>query len=161
MGGAVAITLAALRPDLVFRLILAEANLDPGGGFVSKVIAAQSEDQFVATGHVALLERLTGLGFVTSVGSFRVCDSRGLYRSAVGLVKGTQPTMRERLYEMSMPRAHLFGERSLPDTDTEELPRHGVNTLIVRNAGHDMMFDNPKGVADAIKQTLLQTVPKQ
>ena len=159
MGGSVAITLAALRPDLVSRLILAEANLDPGGGFVSKVITAQSEDEFAATGHGALLERLTGLGFVTSVGSFRICGSRGLYRSAVSLVKGTVPTMRQRLYAMPIPRAYLFGAKSLPDEDTDELPRHGVQALVVANAGHDMMFDNPAGVAEAIKQALSVTVP--
>jgi pimeloyl-ACP methyl ester carboxylesterase len=39
MGGSVAITLAATRPDLVSRLVIMEANLDPGGGSVSKGIA--------------------------------------------------------------------------------------------------------------------------
>jgi pimeloyl-ACP methyl ester carboxylesterase len=40
MGGSVAITLAAQRSELVSRLVLGEANLDPGGGFVSTVIAS-------------------------------------------------------------------------------------------------------------------------
>ena len=35
MGGSVAISLAALRPELVSRLIVAEGNLDPGGGLVT------------------------------------------------------------------------------------------------------------------------------
>src|SRR4026208_162235 len=43
-GGAVAISLASLRPDLVSRLVLMEANLDPGGGLASKGIAEQSEE---------------------------------------------------------------------------------------------------------------------
>jgi pimeloyl-ACP methyl ester carboxylesterase len=46
-GGAVAITLAAKRPDLVSQPFLAEANLDAGGGLVSKRVAAMSEDEFV------------------------------------------------------------------------------------------------------------------
>jgi pimeloyl-ACP methyl ester carboxylesterase len=50
MGGSVAITLAALRPDLVSRLIIAEGNLDPGGGFVSTGIAEQTERGFETTG---------------------------------------------------------------------------------------------------------------
>jgi len=45
-SGAVAITLAAARPDLVASLVLAEPNLDPGGGFLSSRIAAQSEEEF-------------------------------------------------------------------------------------------------------------------
>ena len=32
MGGSVAITLAAIRPEIVSRLVIAEGNLDPGGG---------------------------------------------------------------------------------------------------------------------------------
>jgi pimeloyl-ACP methyl ester carboxylesterase len=150
MGGSVAITLAAQRPELVSRLMLGEANLDPGGGFVSTV----SESEFRDGGHEQVCERLEGLGFVVSAGSFRICSSEGLYRSAVGLVEGTRPSMRERLYEMRVPRASVFGERSLPDPDVEELPRHGVETLIVPDAGHDMTFDNPGGVAAAIQQAL-------
>lgn len=154
MGGSIAITIAATRPDLVSQLILAESNLNPGGGFISKVIAGQSEEEFVRTGHEQLLERLAGLGFVTSVGSFRVCGSHGLYRSGVGLVRGTKPTMRERLYAMRMPRAFLIGEKDLPDPLTDELPSHGVQVFVIANARHDMMFDNPSGVVDAIGQAL-------
>jgi pimeloyl-ACP methyl ester carboxylesterase len=154
MGGAVAITLAAIRPDLVSRLILAEPNLDRGGGFISKFIAGYSEDEFVTTGHQALLARVGQLGFQTSVGSFRVCDSRGLYRSGVELVNATTPTMRERLYGMDIPRAVLVGERSHPEKDLEELPPHGVEVHVILNATHDMMIDNPSGVAAAITAAL-------
>lgn len=76
MGGAIAITLAVERPDLVSQLVLAEPNLTPGGGFVSKVIASQTEADFHDGGHDQLLDRLAELGFVTSVGSFRICSSR-------------------------------------------------------------------------------------
>ena len=157
MGGAVAITLAALRPDLVSRLILAEGNLDPGGGLVSTSVAAQSEHEFRARGHQALLERLPAGGFITSVGPFRVCASHALHRSAVSLVKGTQPTMRETFYSLHMPRAYLFGERGLPDPETERLASHGIQIVVVRNAGHAMTLDNPAGVAQAIRQTLAVT----
>jgi pimeloyl-ACP methyl ester carboxylesterase len=154
MGGAIAVTLAARRPDLVSQLILAEANLDPGGGFVSTVIASQTEAEFRAGGHQQLLDRLADLGFLTSVGSFRVCGTEALYKSAIGLVKGTEPSMRKRLYGMNIPRAFLIGERGLPDPETEELPKHGVDVLIVPEAGHDMAFDNPRGVVAAIQQAL-------
>src|SRR5512143_1951443 len=50
MGGAVAITLAAMRPELVARLALMEGNLDPGGGLASKSIAEQTEESFCARG---------------------------------------------------------------------------------------------------------------
>jgi haloalkane dehalogenase len=62
--------------------------------------------------------------------------------------------MRKRLYGMNIPRAFLIGERGLPDPETEELPKHGVDVLIVPEAGHDMAFDNPRGVVAAIQQAL-------
>jgi pimeloyl-ACP methyl ester carboxylesterase len=121
MGGAVAITLAALRP------------------------------------HRALLERLLGNGWVTRVATFRACSPLGLYRSAVGLVEGTQPIMRERLYAFRIPRAYLFGERGLPDPDTERLASQGIQVLVVPNAGHDMVVDNPAGLAERTAQALQVT----
>jgi pimeloyl-ACP methyl ester carboxylesterase len=154
MGGSVAISLAALRHDLVSRLIIAEGNLDPGGGTVSARIAEQTEREFETTGHRALLEWFVGEGWVTRVATFRVSSPLGLYRSAVGLVKGTQPTMRERLYDFRIPRAYLFGERGLPDPDTERLASQGIQVLVVPNSGHDMVVDNPAGLAEAVAQAL-------
>ena len=43
MGGAVAIELASKRSDLISQLILAEANLEAGGGLMSKSIADQAD----------------------------------------------------------------------------------------------------------------------
>jgi pimeloyl-ACP methyl ester carboxylesterase len=154
MGGAVAITLAALRPDLVSRLILAEANLDPGGGIISTFMAGHTEEEFERRGMQATLERLQGMGFMTSVGTFRVCAAHALCRTAVGLVKGTQPTMRERLYSLDIPRACIFGDRGLPDPDTERLAARGIQVLVVPNAGHTMTIDNPRGVAEALSKAL-------
>ncbi len=56
MGGAVAIVLAAKWPDLVARLVLAEANLDAGGGMFSQSIAHQSEADFIRHGYQELLQ---------------------------------------------------------------------------------------------------------
>jgi pimeloyl-ACP methyl ester carboxylesterase len=154
MGGSVAITLASVRPDLVSRLIVAEGNLDPGGGVVSSAIAEQAEEGFKATGHRALLDRFQADGWATRVATFRAGSPLGLYRSAVGLVEGTQPTMRERLYALRIPRAFLFGERGLPDPETERLASEGVHVVVVPNAGHDMPFDNPAGLAETVSKAL-------
>jgi hypothetical protein len=64
--------------------------------------------------------------------------------------------MRERLYAMRIPRAYLFSEKGFPDEDFDQLPRHGIQPLVVGNSGHDMMFDNPVGVAEVIKQAHYQ-----
>ena len=157
MGGAVVITLAAFRPDLVSRLIIAEGNLDPGGGSTSSSIAAQTEHEFATTGRAALLELISTHFGATRVATFQVCSPLGLYRSAVGLVKATQPTMRDRLYAFDIPTAYVFGERSLPDPDEEALASHGVRVLVVLDAAHDMPTDNPGGLADAVAEALTVT----
>lgn len=154
MGGSVAVTLAARRPDLVSRLIVAEGNLDPGGGFVSSGIAQQEEGEFETTGHRALVDRFLSDGSVTRAATFRAASSRGLHRSAVGLVEGTQPTMRERLSALRIPRTFVFGELSLPDPDAERLAGEGIHVLVVPDAGHDMPFHNPAGLADAVAEAL-------
>src|SRR5262245_24812395 len=74
LGGSIAISLAALRPDLVSRLIIAEGNLDPGGGIVSTGIATQTEREFEATGRRALLERIASDFGTQRVPGFRVCS---------------------------------------------------------------------------------------
>ena len=160
MGGAVAITLAALRPDLVSRLVLMEANLDPGGGLVSKAIAEQTEEAFCTHGFQAFIKHFCDEGLAgdsTSAvlaGLLQIAAPHALYRSAVGLVKGTQPTMRERLLRMDIPRAYIFSEKSLPDPDWDALASQGIQVRVVANAGHGMAWDNPRGVAEALHMAL-------
>lgn len=156
MGGAVAITLAATRPDLVSRLVLMEANLDPGGGEFSGGVAQQPEDEFCASGYRALLESIRPAAlagdeqWATIAGLFQTAAPHALHRSAVGLVEGTQPTMRERLLELDIPRAYIFGEQSLPDPDWDALAGQGIQVLSVPEAGHGMIWENPTGVAEAL-----------
>lgn len=163
MSGAVAITLAALRPDLVSRLVLMEANLDPlgpGEGAVSTAIASQTEEEFCTHGFQALINSLREMGLAgddtmaTLAGIFQTARPCALHRSAVHLVKGTQPTMRERLLKMDIPRTYIFGEKSLPDSKWDILARNGIRVLVIPNAGHGMAWDNPNGVAEALNVAL-------
>jgi pimeloyl-ACP methyl ester carboxylesterase len=163
MSGAVAITLAAIRPDLVSRLVLMEANLDPlgpGEGAVSTGIAVQTEDEFCARGFQALIRSFWQAGIegndtaATMAGILQVAAPHALHRSAVNLVQGTRPTMRERLLQMNIPRAYIFGERSVPDPDWDALASKGIQVLTVANAGHYMAWDNPSAVAEALNTAL-------
>lgn len=84
MGGSVAITLASNRPDLVGRLVVAEANLDAGGGWLSRSIAEQSEVDYVRWGHQELVEEMqrraptsyswAGAGFQAGAGALQGGD---------------------------------------------------------------------------------------
>jgi pimeloyl-ACP methyl ester carboxylesterase len=77
-----------------------------------------------------------------------------LYRSAVGLVRGTRPMMRERLLQLPIPRALIRGEASGPDRGERALLASGVRCHVVPGAGHGMMWDNPDGFVTVLTAAL-------
>ena len=158
-GGAVAITLAAARPDLVGALLLPEPNLDPGGGFLSRRVAGEAEGEFVARGHAALVVDAVARGrhdaaWAATAEMLRVAAPHGLHRSAVALVRGTMPTMRERLLHLTIPRALVRGARSGPYRGEAALRAAGVHLHTVADAGHGMMWDAPEGFVAAVVAAL-------
>jgi pimeloyl-ACP methyl ester carboxylesterase len=166
MGGAVAIELASKRTDLISQLILAEANLEAGGGIFSTNIAAQTENDFISVGYQELLENRRSAAIngdsVASIalGVWQVNSPLAFHRSAVSLVRGTEPIMWENLIRLSIPRTFIFGGRSLEEYEEDretykKLEAHGIQVFTVPDAGHGMMVDNPVGFADAINQALL------
>ncbi|MER7345694.1 alpha/beta hydrolase [Streptomyces aurantiacus] len=148
MGGSVAIVLAHRRPDLVSRLVLTEANLDPHPPQTagSSGIAAYEEAHFVNDGHARVLERVGPLWAAT----LRLADPRALHRSATGLVKGTSPMMRAMLMGLSVERVYLQGASSGELLGHDELVASGVRVVNVPDAGHNVMLDNPAAFAAAV-----------
>ncbi|MFC7260681.1 alpha/beta fold hydrolase [Streptomyces lutosisoli] len=146
MGGAVAIVLAHRRPDLVSRLVLTEANLDPYPLVTagSSGIASYEEDDYVENGgHARVLEKV-GPSWAATM---RLADPRALHRTATGLSRGTNPTMRHMLEELTMDRVYLQGELSGELPGREGLEDAGVRVVTVPGAGHNVMFDNPDAFA--------------
>lgn len=140
--------------ERVRHLVLGEPNLEPGGGFFSRKIAAMTEVEYVQAGHAALIAESAAGGSDIWAASMSASAPYAVHRSAVSLIEGSHPSWREQLHSMKMPRTVLFGARSLPDVDTERLPAEGVNVGIVENAGHSMAWENPAGLALAIRQAL-------
>ena len=168
MGGTVAIMLAILRPDLASKLIVAEANVSPGGGEATRLIASYSEIEYVNEAHQILLEEVRKAeregnavaAFINAAWS--KADPAGLYKSSVALVE-LDPTFKEQFQELSIPRTFIYGEESLsqarnkvqPDApDPDEMEGFGVQIAIVPNAGHAMMFDNLDGFVNILKQAI-------
>ncbi|MEU6819326.1 alpha/beta hydrolase [Streptomyces atriruber] len=148
MGGSVAIVLAHKRPELVERLVLTEANLDPHPPATagSSGIAAYTEEAFVAGGYARVLENIGA----TWAATMRLADPLALHRSAVGLVAGTRPTMRRMLMELPIERVYLQGAASGELAGRDELAAAGVRVVTVPGAGHNVMFDNPDAFVAAI-----------
>ncbi|MFB7861151.1 alpha/beta fold hydrolase [Streptomyces sp. NPDC056069] len=151
MGGAVAIHLAAARPDLVDRLVVAEPNLYAGGGAFSSPVAAMEEDLFVRVGCAAMI---AGASRADYAARLRLADPRAVHRSAVALVDGTVPAAGELFAGLQRPRAFLVGEFSRPYADAGKVAAMGVPVLEVPAAGHNMTLDNPDGFARALARAL-------
>jgi pimeloyl-ACP methyl ester carboxylesterase len=151
MGGAVAIVLAARRPDLVRSLLLVEPNLDPAlasrGVPGSTGIASYGEREFLDGG----FEEFLAIADPAWVPTLRGTDPVALHRSAVGLVRGSRPTMRRLLTAMRIPRLHVEGDRGIAD-DVTGLPEAGVRCVTVPDAGHVTMVDNLEGFLEAVAE---------
>ncbi len=154
MGGAVAIVLAARHPRLVSRLVLVDANLDPlpptPGATGSSGIAAYTEAEFLADGWAEVRDRAGAHWWAT----MRLAGRTALYRSAVGLVTGTVPTMRELLLELKVPRSYLLPEADGPLPGADGLQAAGVAVVAVADCGHNIMLDNPDAFARATATAL-------
>ncbi|MEW2131531.1 alpha/beta hydrolase [Streptomyces sp. NPDC005435] len=147
MGGSVAIVLAARHPELVSRLVLIDANLDPitpdPDAPGSSGITASSEREFLDGGW----ERLRDTAGPHWWATMRLADRTALHRSANRLTQGTTPTMRELLLKLPIPRTFLFPEANGPFPGTEGLEEAGVRVVAVPDCGHNIMLDNPEAFA--------------
>ncbi|GHB40489.1 alpha/beta hydrolase [Streptomyces cirratus] len=149
MGGAVAVVLATRHPELVSRLVLVDANLDPvrpdrraaGSG----AIASYTEEDFLNGGWAEIRDRVGAHWWST----MRLAGRTALYRSAVHLAAGTTPTVRQLLLELEIPRTYLLPEADGPLPGAEELKAAGVAVVPVPDCGHNIMLDNPDGFARA------------
>ena len=158
LGGSVAISLGAQRPDLVGRLIVAEPNLDPGVGTFSAQVAAQDEDEFAERGHsriVADLLRQGESGDVVAAQFARTVrrwSSRGLHRTAVSLLADRPASFRTQLGTFAGPREYISG--ALSHEDLAPLRDMGCRVRVVAAAGHVLMWDNLHGFATAVAESL-------
>ncbi len=161
-GGAVAIVLATKRPGLVGRLVLAEAVLDAGDWFGA---AAQSEAQWIAGGHAPVLEGTRQMlpDYAESDLSWWPIEKSAIpsfpfYRTACSLAQGAQPTWREQLYQLTIPRLCLLGEVSIENKsvrieEKDELPDHGVQVAILPRAEHmNLLSTSPPVFTRAIAE---------
>ncbi|MCX5201517.1 alpha/beta hydrolase [Streptomyces sp. NBC_00237] len=156
MGGAVALVLAERCPELVSKLVLVHANLDaitpakgaPGSGGIA---GYGSEEEFVSTGWGEEVRASAG---ETWWSTMKTAGARAVYRSAVGLTRGSEPVMRELLLGLKIPRAYVLPEGDAEFRGGEELVAAGVRVVAVPDCGHNVMTDNVDGFARAAAAVL-------
>ncbi len=157
MGGAVAIELAGLLGPIAGSLVLAEANLDPGGGTFSREIAAVTEGEYLSTGHARMIRRALIGGGSDWAAMMRAAAPLAVHRGAAALVAGTPagaPTWRAPLAAPPPKRRVLFGRRALPRPDAQAPPTARHPVAMVPEAGHSMSTEAPAALAQAIAQAL-------
>lgn len=157
MGGSIAILLADARPDLVGHLLVAEASLDPGPGLISSRIVCVPEEVFVSRKHAQFHEQMLAAGYCAFASTLRAADPQALYRSAVSLIAERNPSYREQFYRFTHHKTFIYGERTLPNPNEEELRAEGISVRVVPNASHDMVIDNPDGFSQTIADAIIAT----
>lgn len=155
LGGPIAIELASMCKDKVNQLVLSESNLDPSvEGATSFKISQYSEQYFIDKGFEELIEECKQDGNTMWVATLSNWQPRAVYRFSKSGVQGGKLSWREMLYNLPLKKSFIFGEKSLPDKDFEEFKLRGIFVETVSNAGHSMAWENPVGLACAIRRCL-------
>ena len=150
MGGAIAIEAAGMT-DRVRHLVLAEPNLDAGGGVFSRAVGALSEAEFIDHGFEGLVQSSRAEGNDLWAATLLNSAPRAVHCAAMSLIEGA---WRDQLYQLSIPRTVLFGALSGLESEARTLEAKGIATAVVKNAGHSMPWDNPEALAYLIGQAI-------
>jgi hypothetical protein len=134
---------------------MVEGVVDPHG---EQVLSGQSEAQFVDSGFADLLlvqrrsaeEAPSGIPAI-HLGLTQTLEPRAIYRLAVSMRDGHEPSARSLLAQLPANLWYLQGELSEPEPDLEADMRDlGVTFIQVPDTGHAMGLQNPRDLADAV-----------
>ena len=154
LGGPIALELADKCRDNIETIILSEANLDKSSeGASSYEFGTCNEEDFINSMFDEVVNENSIENSMWSA-TLSVCSSTAISRISKSAVAGGDPSWREILYSLQCKRTFIFGEKSLPDDDKIQLERQMINIEIVKSAGHSMAWENPKGLAEAIKKDI-------
>ncbi len=156
LGGAVALSLADMCKDRIHQIILSEPNLDKSAeGSTSKYISGFDKEKFICDGFNKLVRKSQEKGNEMWAASLSIWSPKAVYCISKSAAEGQEPSWRKILYSIECPKTLIFGENSLPDPDIHILAGHGVKIDIVKQVGHSMAWENPKGLAEAIKRNIV------
>jgi pimeloyl-ACP methyl ester carboxylesterase len=155
LGGPIALELADRCRENIETIILSEANLDKSSqGSSSYEFGTCQEHDFIN----GIFDEVVNENTIENsmwAATLSVCSSTAISRISKSAVAGGNPSWREILYSLNCKRTFIFGENSLPDDDEIELKKQMINIEAVKSAGHSMSWENPKGLAEAIKKGIL------
>ena len=154
LGGAIAIELCSLCEKRIERLILTEPNLDPATkGRTSWAVAQYTEENYKKS--ITRLIQYCESGKNTMwAATLKNWLPEAAYQISRDAVVVRENSWRSLLYSYNVPRYFIFGEKTLPSMDFEELPKHNITVKVVKNAGHSMAWENPEELVEVISSCL-------
>ena len=154
LGGAIAIELCSLCEEKIERLILTEPNLDPATkGRTSWAVAQYTEENYKKS--ITRLIQYCESGKNTMwAATLKNWLPEAAYQISRDAVVVRENSWRSLLYSYNVPRYFIFGEKTLPSMDFEELPKHNITVKVVKNAGHSMAWENPEELVEVISSCL-------
>lgn len=176
LGGGVAITLAALRPRLIGRLILvAPAGMRPFPAPISRLLASSADAALsarrravslteVAWGRRLLLAMTAadGAGLPPTLARQMIEASSTAQRTEAALATITSSDLRPVLARVAAPLGVIWGEadRTVPLRALDEVTKSRPDARVIRlpDAGHVPMVEQPEAFAGAL-ELLLQELP--
>jgi pimeloyl-ACP methyl ester carboxylesterase len=177
LGAAVALTLAAARPDTVRRVVLvAPAGLAPFPRTLSRALSVAAEPLLAARRALAPLTdidwgRRLLLGFAAADGArippsqarAMVQASASAQRTGEALATITAVDLRVLLAAARVPVGVIWGaqDRTVPVryADAVRAARPDAAVVLLERAGHVAMIERPRAFAAALEE-LLETLPK-
>jgi len=157
MGGTISIVLASRFEKRLKGIILSEANLDSGGGFFSRKIAAYNEQEYLKLGHNEIIQESKRESNKNWAATLLMSSPLAIYRESCSLIERQSLDWRNLFYVLKTSKTFIFGNNSLPDPDLNVLDRENINVEIVPDAGHSMAWENPEGLAAAIRKGIPAT----
>lgn len=154
LGGAIAIELCDLLKNRVEALILSESNLDPSSYGSASFEIANFNESDLDNNFERKFTEYEKSGNTMWAATLKNWLPKAAFEISINAVSGGRISWRHLLYQFEFPKYFIFGEKSLPDADFENLKEHDVKIEIVPDAGHSMAWENPKGLAQAIKKCL-------
>lgn len=154
LGGAIAIELCNLCGDIVEKLILNEPNLEPSTKGAASWDLTQLNRKNLEAEMLLQIEEYENEGNTMWVSTLRNWLPKAAYEISQDAVYGGEPSWKTILFSLDLPKCFIFGEKSLPDKDYDELQCKHEDIKIVKNAGHSMAWENSADLAFAIKNCL-------
>jgi len=148
LGGSIAIALCAATPELVRSAVLVEPGIDAVPIEAGDIAAENEADLLAGAGWERLLAREAPYRRA----DIQLADPIALRRSAEGIARANEDTIRETLRATRVPTTILVGDYRTY-RDQEGYAERGIHLEKITGAGHFLMWDKPEEFVAAVARS--------